>query len=312
MFKGLKYTFIGLLLSISTYAQQYPVFTQYYFNELVINPAYAGNHVQFSASTSYRNQWVNFPGAPKTVSFSGHSSFFRGRVGVGLLVNHDEIGSYKNDNVYLMYSYNIRFKKSTFAMGLQTGFNMLGADFSQLDLQNPDDASFNAFLREVKPNFGAGVYYNRKNFFVGLSVPFILNNSVATTFEGLLNEIKEKRYYFLRSGAIFPLGGSKNVKINPSILLRTQEDMAISLDINNAFIFYDVLSAGVSLRSGDSIITFIDLKLSEKFHFAYSYDWTQSDLAIFSNGTHEFMLNYRARINVVHKDLQCPKFYDYR
>lgn len=301
-----------LLLCNVAVAQQYPVFTQYYFNELVINPAYAGNHVQFSASMAYRNQWVNFPGAPKTISFSGHSSFWKGRVGVGLLVNHDEIGSYKNDNVYLMYSYNIRFPKSTLAMGLQTGFNMLGADFSDLDLQNPDDASFNAFLREVKPNFGTGIYYNRKNFFVGFSVPFILNNSVATTFEGLLNEITERRYYYLRSGAIFPLNGSKNVKINPSILLRSQEGQALSLDINAAFIFYDALSAGASVRSGDSFITFIDLKLSEKFHFAYSYDWTQSDLAIFSNGTHEFMLNYRARINVVHKDLQCPKFYDYR
>lgn len=312
MFKNLIKICVLLLLCNVAVAQQYPVFTQYYFNELVINPAYAGNHVQFSASMAYRNQWVNFPGAPKTISFSGHSSFWKGRVGVGLLVNHDEIGSYKNDNVYLMYSYNIRFPKSTLAMGLQTGFNMLGANFSDLDLQNPDDASFNAFLREIKPNFGTGIYYNRKNFFVGFSVPFILNNSVATTFEGLLNEITERRYYYLRSGAIFPLGASKNVKINPSVLLRSQEGQALSLDINAAFIFYDALSAGASVRSGDSFITFIDLKLSEKFHFAYSYDWTQSDLAIFSNGTHEFMLNYRARINVVHKDLQCPKFYDYR
>lgn len=293
-------------------AQQYPVFTQYYFNELVINPAYAGNHVQFSASTSYRNQWVNFPGAPKTMSFSAHSSFMNGKLGLGILVNRDEIGSYKNNNVYLMYSYNIRFPKSTLAAGLQTGFNLLGADYSKLDLLDGTDPSFNVFVNELKPNFGAGIYYNRKNFFAGFSVPFILNNSVATTFEGLLNEIKERRYYFFRTGAIFPLGGNPNVKINPSILLRSQEGMALSLDINNAFIFYDALSVGVSLRSGDSFITFIDLKISEKFHFAYSYDWTQSDIAIFSNGTHEFMLNYRAKISVVHKDLQCPKFYDYR
>lgn len=305
-------TFLLVLLCNLALAQQYPVFTQYYFNELVINPAYAGNHVQFSASASYRNQWVNFPGAPKTMSFSAHSSFLKARLGLGLLVNRDEIGSYKNNNIYLMYSYNIRFPKSTLAAGLQTGFNLLGADYSKLDLLDGTDPSFNVFVNELKPNFGAGIYYNRKNFFVGFSVPFILNNSVATTFEGLLNEIKERRYYFLRSGAIFNLGGNKNVKINPSILLRSQEGQALSLDVNNAFIFYDALSVGVSLRSGDSFITFIDLKLSEKFHFAYSYDWTQSDLAIFSNGTHEFMINYRARINVVHKDLQCPKFYDYR
>lgn len=312
MIKNLLPSLVLVLLCNVALAQQYPVFTQYYFNELVINPAYAGNHVQFSASASYRNQWVNFPGAPKTMSFSMHSSFLKARLGLGLLINRDEIGSYKNNNIYLMYSYNIRFPKSTLAAGLQTGFNLLGADYSKLDLLDGTDPSFNVFVNELKPNFGAGVYYNRKNFFVGLSVPFILNNSVATTFEGLLNEIKERRYYFLRSGAIFPLGGSKNVKINPSILLRSQEGQALSLDVNAAFIFYDALSVGTSLRSGDSFITFIDLKISEKFHFAYSYDWTQSKLATFSNGTHEFMINYRAKINVVHKDLQCPKFYDYR
>src|SRR5688572_31081157 len=77
-------------------AQQYPVFTQYYFNELVINPAYAGNHVQLSLTAMYRNQWVNFPGAPKTFNFTGHTSLVKNKVGIGLMVNHDEIGSYKN------------------------------------------------------------------------------------------------------------------------------------------------------------------------------------------------------------------------
>ena len=74
-------------------AQQYPVFTQYYFNELVINPAYAGAHVELSLTAAYRNQWVNFPGAPKTTSISGHSSLYNGKMGVGMLVNNDQIGT---------------------------------------------------------------------------------------------------------------------------------------------------------------------------------------------------------------------------
>jgi type IX secretion system PorP/SprF family membrane protein len=309
---SMKYVFLFLcsLLVLRAHAQQYPVFTQYYFNELVINPAYAGSHVQLSASSSYRNQWVNFPGAPKTISFSGHSSFFKSRMGLGLLINRDEIGSYKNNNVYAMYSYNVKFANATLAAGIQAGTNLLGADFRNLDLSDPTDPSFNVLIREFKPNFGAGLYYNRKNFFVGFSVPFILNNSVATSFEGFLSEIKERRYYYIRSGYIHTV--NKDVKLNPSILLRTQEGQALSLDVNTAVIFYDALSVGLSLRTNDSFITFIDLKLSEKFHFAYSYDWTQSTLATFSNGTHEFMLNYRQRINVIHKDLQCPQFYDYR
>lgn len=291
-------------------AQQYPVFSQYYFNELVINPAYAGSHVQLSLTSTYRNQWINFPGAPQTFSFSGHTSLYNGKVGTGLLVNKDEIGSYGNYNVYGYYSYKIRFQKGTLSMGLQAGFNFLGADFRNLDLNDPTDAAFIP-LNEFKPNFGTGLYYSRKNFFAGFSIPFLLNNSSSIESAGDLAKIQEARYYFLRSGAIFKLGGHEDIKLNPSILVRSQEGQPLSMDVNLGFILYNVVNPGVSYRSGDSFITFIDLKLSEKFHFAYSYDWTTSPLKRFSNGSHEFTLNYRAKVTQAHKNLECPTFYNY-
>src|SRR5690349_16360693 len=106
---------LACLSYTKSYSQQYPVFTQYYFNELVINPAYAGAHVQLSLTSSYRNQWVNFPGAPKTFSFSGHSSLYKGKIGVGLLINNDRIGSYNNQNIFGFYSYRIHLNKGTLA-----------------------------------------------------------------------------------------------------------------------------------------------------------------------------------------------------
>ncbi|HTE30184.1 MAG TPA: type IX secretion system membrane protein PorP/SprF [Chryseolinea sp.] len=293
-------------------AQQYPVFSQYYFNELVLNPAYAGSNVQLSLTTMYRNQWVNFPGAPKTFSFSGHTALKRNKIGVGLMVNHDEIGVYKNEHIFASYSYKIHFHDATLAMGLQAGINILGADYSKLDLQNPADAAFYNILNVVKPNFGGGLYYTKKNFFVGFSVPFLLNNKVANSVETMMGRLKEARYYFLRSGVVFPLDRFKKVKMNPSVLIRAQEGQPLSFDINNAFIFYDVFSAGVSYRSSDSFISFIDLKISEKFHFGYSYDWTTSSLSRYSNGTHEFMINYRTNIRGIHKNPKCPQYYDYR
>ena len=302
------------LIFLSGYcaAQQYPVFTQYYFNELVINPAYAGNHVQLSASATYRNQWVNFPGAPRTFSFSAHTALMKNKIGVGLLVNHDEIGSYGNEHVYLSYAYKIHFPNATLSMGLQAGFNFLGADYSNLNLQDPGDPSF-APISDFKPNFGAGLFYNKKNFFVGFSVPFILNNRLDESgLESALAEVIEKRYYLLRSGVIFPIDQTGNVKVNPSILLRSQEGTPLSLDINAAFIFYDIFSIGSAWRSGDSFITFLDLKLSEKIHFAYSYDWTTSDINKFCNGSHEFMINFRSIIRGVHKNPECPAYYTYR
>lgn len=304
-------TVVVLSMSPKASAQQYPVFTQYYFNELVINPAFAGSHVQLSLTSTYRNQWVNFPGAPRTVSFSGHTALMNGKMGVGLLVNHDEIGSYGNEHVYGYYSYRINMQHATLSMGLMAGFNFLGVDFSNLDLQDPTDASFLP-INEFKPNFGTGIYYNRKNFFAGFSVPFLLNNAVSADLESVAAEIREARYYFLRSGGIFPINRVETVKLNPSILLRAQEGQPLSMDINLGVVIHDILSTGVSWRSGDSFITFIDLKLSEKFHFAYSYDWTTSDIARFSNGSHEFMINYRAKVTTAHKNLNCPTYFHYR
>jgi type IX secretion system PorP/SprF family membrane protein len=304
-------TVVVLSFTQKVSAQQYPVFTQYYFNELVINPAFAGSHVQLSLTSTYRNQWVNFPGAPRTVSFSGHTALMNGKMGVGLLVNHDEIGSYGNEHVYGYYSYRINMQNATLSMGLMAGFNFLGVDFSNLDLQDPTDASFLP-INEFKPNFGTGIYYNRKNFFAGFSVPFLLNNAVSADLESVAAEIREARYYFLRSGGIFPINRAETVKLNPSILLRAQEGQPLSMDINLGVVIHDILSTGVSWRSGDSFITFIDLKLSEKFHFAYSYDWTTSDIARFSNGSHEFMINYRAKVTTAHKNLNCPTYFHYR
>jgi type IX secretion system PorP/SprF family membrane protein len=267
---------------------------------------------KLSATAMYRNQWVNFPGAPKTFNFSTHTALLKNKIGVGLMVNHDEIGSYKNNHIYASYAYKIHFHDATLSMGLQAGINLLGADFSDLDLLDPDDASFYNLVNEIKPNFGVGFFYHKKNYFLGFSVPFILNNNVATTADDFLAEIREARYYFLRGGAVFPFNGSKNIKVNPSTLIRAQEGQPLSFDLNNAFIFYDVFSIGTSYRLGDSFITFIDLKLTEKLHFGYSYDWTSSSINGFSNGTHEFMLNYRTIIRGIHKNPECPQYYDYR
>jgi type IX secretion system PorP/SprF family membrane protein len=304
------FVFLALFVTSKTQGQQYPVFSQYYFNELVINPAFAGAHVQLSMNATYRNQWVNFPGAPQTTSFTGHTSMMNGKVGVGLLINNDKIGSYDNQNIYGYYAYKIRFIRGTLSMGLQAGFNLLQADYSKLDLVDPTDPSF-APLNNFKPNFGAGLYYNEQNWFVGFSVPFILNNGMARNIESAVDGIKEARYYFLRGGAIFPINAQETVKFNPSVLIRSQEGQPLSMDVNAGFVFYDAMSVGASLRSGDALITFVDFKLSEKFHFSYSYDWTSSGLNNFSNGSHEFMLNYRAKVSKGHRSIPCPTYYHY-
>jgi type IX secretion system PorP/SprF family membrane protein len=306
--KKIVFVFGLLLLGICfrLAAQQTIVYSQYIYNGLLINPAYAGSHVQLSATVSYRNQWVNFEGAPQTATLGVHSTVNNSKVGVGLLVTSDKVGSYTNTGVYAAYAYRIQDQRGgVFSMGLQGGFHNFRADFSELNLKAGQDPTFNGTLSEMKPNFGGGVFYTNKKFFGGFSVPVILKH--AKFFNGGLQQLALARHYYLLVGSILPLDRLDKVKLNASLLIRAQDGTPLNADINVALIFQNLISTGVSYRTGESVTSLLHFKLSEKFNFGYSYDWITSDIRKFSNGTHEFMLNYRVRIRGIHKDVYCPQ-----
>ncbi|ADR23120.1 membrane protein [Marivirga tractuosa] len=303
------YIIISLFLLGGTLkAQQYPIYSQYIFNGLVLNPAYAGSHVQLSASAMYRNQWVNFDGSPKTLFFSAHTSLMKERMGVGLLINDDRIGSYASQNIYGSYSFIIKTPKGKLALGFQAGVNILASDFKDLNLDDVGDNSFASF-NSLKPNFGTGAYFYNKKFFAGFSVPFLLNNGYGNlNIENAISEVRSARYYYLNGGFMLPMNLEKTLYFQPSALIRGQEGAPLNFDINASFLFYDLLNVGVSYRNIDAVVSYIDFKLNESFHFSYSYDWTTSAIRNASNGTHEFMINYRVRIRDIHDNVTCPKF----
>lgn len=295
-------------LPVASNAQHSIVYSQYIFNPLLINPATAGSHVQLSAALTYRNQWVNFEGAPQTATFGIHSSVRKGQVGVGLLVTNDQIGSYSNTGVFGSYAYRIRKPGGgVLALGIQGGFNNFVADFGNLNMRSQQDPIFNVFVNELKPNFGGGVYYYNKKMFAGFAVPVIL--TYKKTFSETLEQLSQPRYYYIHGGMIIPLNRFGTVKFSPSVLIRAQEGTPLSGDVNLNLIFHDVISLGTSYRTGDAVVTFVNFKLSEKFYVGYSYDWTTSDIRRYSKGTHEVMLNYRVRIRGIHKDLECPHYF---
>ena len=161
----------------------------------------------------------------------------------------------------------------------------------------------------MKPNFGGGIFYYNKKFFGGFSVPVILEHS--KFFNGGLEQLAMARHYYLYVGAMLPLDRMEKVKLSPSFLIRAQEGTPLNADINLNVIFPNLISAGVSYRTGESITTLLNFKLSEKFNFGYSYDWVTSDIRNYSNGTHEFMLNYRVRLRGIHRDVECPQYFSH-
>jgi type IX secretion system PorP/SprF family membrane protein len=303
---------IAMLAPGMSLAQHSIVYSQYIFNGLLINPAYAGSHVQLSASLTYRNQWVNFSGAPVTGTLGAHTSLYQGKVGVGLLATVDKIGSYSNTGIFANYAYIIKdpIRKGYFSMGVSGGFNSYNADFSDLNLRAGQDITFAGFMNEFKPNFGGGLFYYNPKMFAGLSVPTILTHS--ELFSGGLEQLRTPRFYYLYGGVKLPLDPrTQRVILTPSLLFRFQDGTPLSMDYNLSVAFEELISLGTSYRMGDGAISYINFKLSEKFYVGYSYDWTVSDIRLYSRGTHEIMINYRTRLRNVHRDLDCPVFFSH-
>lgn len=281
-----------LLLSLNAFAQQRPVFSQYMFNGLAINPAYAGSQKQLSATALYRDQWVNFDGAPTTKTFSIHSGFRKRNIGLGLMVYNEQIGVHSDLAVYASYAYKIEMPNGVLSMGIQGGFNNLESNYFKLSLKAINDPVLTGDLKKFNPNFGTGLFYSTRSTYIGLSVPFLINNKIIETDnDNAVSIARESRYYFLTAGKVFDI--NEKLKIKPSTLLRVQEGAPLGVDLNVNFFIDNVINLGTSYRSGDSMIFLFELALNENFSFGYAYDLIISDLNRYSNGSHEIMINYR-------------------
>lgn len=297
---------IALCLSLPSNAQQRPVNSLYMFDQALINPAYAGSAVQLSATAIHRNQWVNFPGAPVTTTFTVHSGFLKSKIGLGIMLARDVIGIHEDYSFYVQYSYKIKSDYGTLHMGLQAGFNNLSSDFSSLTLRNLADPNLIGRRVKFNPNFGGGFYFNNEKMYAGISAPYLINNEIVD-FEGVVSEAKQRRNYYINGG--LRLNVNENVLFLPSTLIRLQEGAPLSFDISGTFVFHETVGLGVSYRAIDAIVTMFELKINENFHMGYAYDQTLSDIRDFSDGTHEIMINYRIRIPKVHQGLECPSYF---
>jgi type IX secretion system PorP/SprF family membrane protein len=302
------YSYLLLILTFCCLApakaQQRPVITQYMFNGLVLNPAFAGSHQQISASALFRDQWLNFNGAPRFSNFSIHSGLEKRKIGLGFMTYLDQIGIHSDLGMYAMYSYKIKMRTGVLSMGLQGGLNYREADWNKLNNFHDNDPLMQGRSVQYNPNFGTGVYYYTKTYYVGLSVPYLVNNRFV--MEDGTSYGKESRNYYLTAGKLIDL--NEKVKLKPSTLIRFQEDSPISIDLNTNLILDDLVSFGVSYRSGESIAGLFEMKLSKNLRMGYAYDWVLSSLRAHTQGSHEFMLNYRFDFTGISSRIPCPSF----
>lgn len=284
--KKILTTILTLIICTGLFGQSEGTYSQYMFNGLAINPAYAGIHDALNISALSRFQGVNVDGAPTTYTFSAHSSIINQRVGIGLLAVSDRIGISEQNGVYMTYSYRLKFHKATLAFGLQGGINMLRADYSDLLIFQPGDPRFpSQNISESSPNFGAGVFFHTPKFYAGFSMPQILDSN---------NEaITQIRPMILTSGAVFDL--SPNVQLKPNVLVRMVDGRPVELNYNTNVLFHEVLWVGVSYRPNNTLNGILELQLTDQLRFGYAYDFTINDFSRADSGSHEIMLNYFLR-----------------
>ncbi|MBC6400115.1 MAG: type IX secretion system membrane protein PorP/SprF [Ekhidna sp.] len=298
---------IFFTFSVIGFAQQRPVISTYMFNGLALNPAYAGSLNIFSASFIHRKQWINVEGAPASNIFSANTSLYGNQLGLGILLSRDDIGVHQESAFYLSGAYKIRTGGGILAMGLSGGFDNRKSDFNQLNILNEDDQLLTGTPTQFTPNFGTGLYFANPVMYAGISVPYILENTLYdVSAEGTVSEAKESRYYYATGGFIFSI--NQNVKFSPSTLIRYQDNSRIGWDLNGTLIFDGIAYAGISYRSGDALIFLTQLILNENFRIGYAYDTTVNPLNDASRGTHEILLNYRIKINLT-RDPQCPVYF---
>jgi type IX secretion system PorP/SprF family membrane protein len=303
-----RHYFVFLLLITVAHtkvcSQQVATYAQYMFNGLAINPAYAGSHDALSATVLARFQNVGLPGAPQTQTFSIHSPLLNTRVGLGLLVIHDEISVINQTGVHFSYAYRVPVtSKLTLSMGLQGGLSFYKAAYTELDTYDPNDPAFGTDIREFRPNIGAGVFLSSNKYYFGVSVPHLVNNAFdrGAQFE----TVYQNKPVLITGGYVIPL--HRLLKLKPVFLLKILDGAPVEFDLNANLLFDEVLWVGLSYKSSKTVSLITQAQVTDQIQFGYSYQITAGPIRVVELGSHEVMVNYRFKYNK--KGLTSPRYF---
>jgi len=329
--------FGALLFAYNGAAQQDAMFTKYMFNSLAYNPAFAGSPGYLSVRALYRDQWWGIEGSPHTQTVTAHMPFGE-KVGLGISLGNDKIGATGSTSAYANYAYHIPFGKGKISLGLQGGVTNWRADWSVLKFKDPRvlDVSFNDLTpSRWLPNFGAGLFYYAQKYYVGFSVPHLINYDLRKFDQGepTLTTASMARHYYLTAGATFDIFGPA-VMFKPSLMIKSvglfsefsaspnnlnKVGAPIEFDIDASFLFYETLWVGASFRSAfqaesfggkssfDSADIWMSYYLNNGLRIGAAYDYTLTELQSFANGSFEVMLGYD--FNFSSRRINTPRYF---
>jgi type IX secretion system PorP/SprF family membrane protein len=297
------FSFVLMFTAIVTFAQQDAQFTQYMYNTININPAYAGSRGALSIFALHRTQWVGLDGAPVTNAVSLNTPLNGSKLGLGISVINDKIGPTNENTISADLSYTVP-TSDTFKLsfGVKATANLFNLDVSKL---NPvdDDPSLRDFNNKFSPNIGAGIYWHSDKAYLGLSVPnFIETNRYNDNDVAIL---KEKINYYLIAGYVFEV--SNGIKFKPAVMTKMVKGAPLQVDVSGNFMFNDKFVVGLAYRWSAAVSAMVGFQISDGLYVGYGYDLETTKLDNYNSGSHEIFLRFELFKN--DKKITTPRFF---
>lgn len=288
-------TVLLLLISGFSYAQQDAQFTQYMYNTISINPAYAGSRETLSIFALHRSQWVGLEGAPQTNNISVNTLIKDTNVGIGVSILNDKIGPSDENNIAVDFSYTVPVSEVfKLSFGLKASANLLNIDFNKLNQFDGGDSNFAANIdNKFSPNIGIGFYLHSENTYLGLSMPNLLKTKHYDRYTGTgaaSSLATQDIAYYLTVGHVFEL--NDNLKFKPSVLTKLVQGAPLGLDMSANFLINEKFVAGASYRLNAAVSGLIGFQATDSWFIGYSYDFDTTGLSNYNSGSHELFLRF--------------------
>lgn len=307
MKKKTPHLLLFLFVIASSFAQQQPQFTQYMYNTIAINPAYAGSREALAIVGLNRNQWAGFEGGPETQTLSIHSPLRNEKVGLGASFIKDKLGYEDFTSAYADFSYTIKTSEKTkLSFGLKAGATYYKLDQELYELENPDPYfDENNRINRWNMNIGAGAYWHSNRWYVGLSMPRLLSHdrNRDDDYKSL-----DRVHYFMIAGYVFDL--SESFKFKPSIINKFVSGAAISTDVTANFLYNEKFWLGASYRINRDqrdIGIFADMQVSKQFRVGYAYEIPTGEIRPYTSGSHEILLIYEFKF--LKNRMKSPRYF---
>lgn len=298
--------FAFLFFTASGFAQQDAQYTQYMYNTININPAYAGSRGALSIFGLYRSQWLEVEGAPVTAAFSANSPINGSNLGMGVSIINDKIGPTSETDFSVDLSYTIRtsaFFKLSF--GVKATANLFSFDVSKLKIEDKTDPKFQDLNNKLYPNMGAGIYLHSDKLYVGFSIPnFIETNRYN---DNDISIYKDKINYYLIAGYVLNFDKTQYVKFKPAVLLNMVKGAPVEVNLSANFMFLDKFVIGGTYRLSAAIGAMAGFQITDGLYMGYGYDHETTKFNNYNSGSHEIFLRYEFFKN--NNKITAPRFF---